>query len=216
MIVVIGVPAWTDATDAKPTGRTAQIAMTAAAAGARVEVVGRVGDDQAGDAVLLALAQLGVGHVAVLRDPVQPTPVLEAPVDDDPVLADSAQTEIAPGTMHGTRPSLAAADLDLGLRYLTDFGVAVVADALDDAALAVVVDAASFAAAHLVVVLPSGGSPPRTTGTATVLEPPFEDPDGRFATLVGTYAAALDRGEPPTNAFDEAVRATGAEPAPDD
>ena len=43
--------------------------MAAAAPRAAVEIVGRVGDDPDGDALMIALARAGVGHVAVLRDP---------------------------------------------------------------------------------------------------------------------------------------------------
>jgi hypothetical protein len=43
---------------------------------------------------------------------------------------------------------------------------------------------------------------------ATLIEAPEDDPDGAFAGLVGRYAAALDRGVAPAEAF-RAVTAAG-------
>ncbi len=77
MIVIVGNPAWRAADPAVPAGRACEVAVAAAARGRRVELLGRAGDDAAGDALLLALAQAGVGHVAVLRDPARPTPIVE-------------------------------------------------------------------------------------------------------------------------------------------
>ncbi|HYO43402.1 MAG TPA: hypothetical protein VES19_09410, partial [Candidatus Limnocylindrales bacterium] len=62
MIVVLGSLAWREAPAPSPVGRAPEIAMAAAARGAQVEVVGRVGDDRAGDALVIALAGAGVGH----------------------------------------------------------------------------------------------------------------------------------------------------------
>ena len=49
-----------------------------------VQLVGRVGEDPAGEATLLALARDGIGHVATLRDPARPTPALAAAVTAGP------------------------------------------------------------------------------------------------------------------------------------
>ena len=81
MIVVIGLPVLHsgDAGDVAA-GPAARIALAAAARGATVQLVGKVGEDAEGEALLLALARGGVGHVALLRDPARRTPVLvEAP-----------------------------------------------------------------------------------------------------------------------------------------
>ena len=59
MIVVVGPPAWRNGEPGTPAGRTCEVALAAAEAGARAEVVGRIGDDPAGDALLIALAQGG-------------------------------------------------------------------------------------------------------------------------------------------------------------
>lgn len=180
MIVVVGVPAW-DATDeGRAGGRACEIGIAAAAAGSAVELVGRTGDDDAGDALLLALAGAGVGHVALLRDPARPTRVIGA-TDD--------------------APELEPADVDLGLRYLPGFSVLVVSDDAPPGVHPVCLDGASFAGAHLVLALPPGGeAPTRVDPDATVLIAPADD-DGSFARLIGRYAAGLDRGNSPGAAF---------------
>ncbi len=76
MIVVIGQPVLARVEDNPvATGSAARIALTAAERGAAVQLVGKVGDDPDGNALVLALAQGHVGHVAVLRDPAHRTPV---------------------------------------------------------------------------------------------------------------------------------------------
>jgi hypothetical protein len=64
------------------------------------------------------------------------------------------------------------------------------------------------------VVLPAGapvpdGLPP----DAIVFEAPDEDPDGVFAAMVGSFAAALDDGDDPGAAFNATVQAAGWTPA---
>src|SRR3954452_23161821 len=79
MIVVIGNPvARARDLGAGVDGVAAQIALAAARAEADVQLVGKIGEDAAGDAVLMALAAGGVGHVAMLRDPGRGTPVATA------------------------------------------------------------------------------------------------------------------------------------------
>ena len=83
MIVVIGALGLRGTIDEPaPDGLAPEIARAAAVAGARVELISKAGDDPAGDAVLLALAREGVGHVATLRDPARLTPVRPRP--DEP------------------------------------------------------------------------------------------------------------------------------------
>ena len=117
MIVVLGRPRL-DALGglARLAGR---IAAAAATNGARVELVGSVTDDDAGDAAITALGKAGIGHAALLRMP----------------------------TSAG-QPRLDAADIELGLRYVSDCRVLVIADALDAAALAAAVDGAQYHGAH--------------------------------------------------------------------
>lgn len=75
MIAVIGSVALRGTgSDATAAGLAASIVVEAARSESRVELIGKVGDDPAGDAVLIALNRLGVGHVAILRDAAHPTP----------------------------------------------------------------------------------------------------------------------------------------------
>lgn len=173
MIVVVGNPV----AQASPAGTlaggpAAVVALSAAAAGSEVQLVARVVDDAAGDSMLQHLTEAGVSHVATLRQPATP----EAPVLD-------------------------AADLDLALRYLTNVGVLVLAS-YDPLLSVVAIDAAAWNHAALVVLLPSGTTvPDDLPAEATVLASPDADPDGAFGSLVGAYAAALDRGVDPATAF---------------
>jgi hypothetical protein len=173
VIVVVGSPtARMSPAGILAGGPAAFVALSAAAAGSEVQLVARVVDDPAGDAMLQHLTTAGVSHVATLRQP--PTP-------DGPILE--------------------AADLDLALRYLTNVGVLVLAEQ-GPALAQVAVDAAAWNHAALVVLLPSGASVPNDLPSeATVLASPDSDPDGAFGALVGAFAAALDRGIDPTTAF---------------
>jgi hypothetical protein len=226
VIVVVGSLAWREGDPPGPGGRACEIALAAAAGGARVELVGRAGDDPTGDELLLALAREGVGHVAVLRDAARPTPVLPprpSATDDDPArpldagLVDGSEeaTEADRGPATGRDgPALDAADVSLGLQYLTAFGVLVVTDDVPEGAIPVAVDAAGFAGAHLVLLVADGDNAP-TAGVAppadaTVLAAPADD-DGSFARLVGAYAAGLDAGAEPARSFAAAVAAVGGE-----
>jgi hypothetical protein len=180
MIVVVGVPAWDEVDEGRAAGRACDIATAAAAAGVDVELVGRTGDDDAGDALVLALASAGVGHVALLRDPVRATRRLG---------------------MAGESPVLEPADVELGLRYVSGFSVLVVSDDAPRSVLPACMEGASFAGARLVVAVPSGSDGPAgIPSDATVLAAPAED-DGSFGRLLGRYAAGLDRGEPAEAAF---------------
>jgi sugar/nucleoside kinase (ribokinase family) len=206
VIVVVGTPAWRPVEPAGPAGLACGIALAAASAGAVVELVGRTGDDPAGDALLIALARAGVGHVALLRDPAKPTRlVLPVPDDGEPGLLDDAD-DVPVATASADGPRLEALDVDLGLRYLTDFSVLVLTGDVLDEALAVSAEAAAFAGAHLVLLAEEGSDPPDgIPSAATVLAAPAADPDGAFARFVGAYAAALDASQEPKDAFASAL-----------
>lgn len=216
MITVVGIPAWRDDEPAGPAGRACDIAAAAAERGSRVELVGRAGDDPAGDRLMLALAGAGVGHAAVLRDPARPTPRVAAPVEPDAVdPVSDADLEVAPPVVPG--PRLEPEDVLLGLRYLVDFSVLVVVEDVPLEALPFAVDAAAFAGAHLVLLVPAGVLPPADLpADATVLAAPDGPDDGEFGTLVGVYAAALDRGIGPADAFRAATGGGSWEVAPAD
>ena len=165
-------------------GRAGRVAAAAAGAGASVELVGSVTDDGDGDATITELGREGIGHAAVLRMPTTGAPRLDA------------------------------ADIELGLRYVTECRVVVVADALDAAALAAAIDGARYHRAALVIAaaqsaLPRDAELPSDT---TVLDAPDED-DGAFAALVGRYAGQLDAGRGAADAWRDALNSTGWESA---
>lgn len=181
-----------------PAGPTAGVAIAAAAAGSTVEIVARVGDDTPGDAVVLALAQSGVGHVATIRDAGQRTPVLPDDADHADPGADGTQADTRAAEA-AEAPALDAADVGLALRYLSDYRVIVLVHPKGPGVVAEVSAAAGWAGAHLVVV-------------TTADHPASDVPDGALvitadhdaesvAALLGQYAAAVDRGEEPANAY---------------
>lgn len=209
MIVVIGSPHLRfRGSRQEAAGPAVGIGAAAATAGADVELVGKIGDDPAGEVVLLDLAGRSIGHVAILRDPSRPTPETADPdaTDADPFeeLGGEAQpTDMPAGLV------LEPADIDLALRYLPDYRVLVVADPVSAASLAVVVAASRWSGAALIVLVPHGSEPPADVGEATILETPESDPDDAFGSVVGAYAAALDRGEEPAEAFATASQSAG-------
>jgi sugar/nucleoside kinase (ribokinase family) len=223
MVVVIGIPfARRIRTEITAGGLAVAIARAAAEAGALVQLIGKVGVGPDGDAVVLAVAEAGVGHAALLREPI-PVPIA---VDEDAGL-DRSLDQVA-GVADGEDPSpggeaqdlasgsLDAADLALGLRYLPDYRVVVVADPLPGDALAAATEAARWAEARLVVVTAAGRELSGLPADATVLESPDEDAEAAFAMMVGRYAAALDAGAEPAEAFSSASAAAGWSAVGDD
>jgi hypothetical protein len=222
MIVVIGLPAYAGSArgEGSAGGLAVDVAAAARARGGSVELVGKVGDDGAGDAVVLALGRMGIGHAALLRDPARPTPVMTAapaPEITDTATAEDEEPRGEVGLLPadpGARPGLEAGDISLALRYLAETRVVVLAEPLSEAAVAAAVEGAAFAVARLVVVVPAGATPPSLPPEATVLEAPAED-DGSFGRVVGAFAAGLDAGTEPAVAFADAVKASGWEPVSD-
>ena len=225
MIVVIGSPLYRPGSADLPSGAAglaAGIAATAAAAGRTVQLVGRIGEDPAGEATLLALTRDGIGHVATLRDPAHPTRAIAPSTEVDPdAIGDDVpsvtepETESEVGTSLGPVGSgtLDRGDLELALRYLGTFSVVVIAEPLDPAAVAVVADAVAYNEATLVVIVPAGDADPALPPNAIALEAPVDDPDGVFARTVGGFAAELDGGVDPATALASAVAAHGWERA---
>jgi len=214
MIVVIGLPAYTDSPDGEKCawGLAVDVAAAARRRGSAVELVGKVGNDGAGDAVVVALGRLGIGHATLLRDPIRPTPVLAAPAADDEAAemeSDGPEARLLPEDPDA-RPALEAADVELALRFLPAAGVVVIVDPLSDPTTVAGVEGAAFAAAKLIVLIPAGATPPAVPAEATVLESPLAD-DGSFGRLVGVFAGALDAGVEPEAAFAEAVASAGWE-----
>jgi hypothetical protein len=215
VIVVVGSPAGRSV-DGRLTlaGIASETARAAAATGSKVQLVGRVGDDPPADALLLELAAAGIGHVAVLRDPARSTPIApETPGADGD---DAADPEIeSDRSLALPSIELDAGDVELGLRYLTDFAVLVLVPPAGEGVVRVVIDGAQWASARLVLVVERDAPPDLAIPPdAIVLEAPADDPDGAFATVVGRLAAALDAGGSPEDAFAQVVAAAGWSPAP--
>jgi hypothetical protein len=169
-------------------GTAVAIARAVVDGGARVELVGKVGDDPAGDDLAVELERASIGHAALLRDPAGATAVSDA----------------------GPAPGLSAPDVDLALRYLADWRVIVVADPLDDDVGEAIARSAAFAGAHRVVVDGHDG----VENEVTYLRSGPGD-HLAFAALVGRYAAHLDAGRDPGDAFAQASAEVGWRAAPD-
>ncbi len=209
MIVVIGSTYLRgDGSTGVPDGVAGRIAVAAAVDGAAVELIAKIGDDPAGDALLVALAKARVGHVAVLRDAVHPTAHRADDADENdggaPDPADDAPSS-APWLVEPVDASaLEAADVGLALRYLTDYRVIVAvhtADAIVDQATA----AADWAGAHLVLVTAPGAAVgSRIPDGALVIEDTGDDAADASTALaerLGQYAAAIDGGSTPVAAY---------------
>ena len=210
MIVVIGAVGLRGTIEEPAAdGLAPAIASAAAEAGARVELISKAGDDPAGDAVLLDLAQAGVGHVATLRDPARLTPIRPSPpeptdpaVDSTTDQAGSDQIDAPADGAEPAEPTLDAADVALALRYLTDFEV-LVAVYPSPELLAEAVSAARWTGARLVVVVePDTDVPSGVPADALVVAAAADDADG-VGSRIGRYAAALSRGDDAAAAYRE-------------
>jgi hypothetical protein len=229
VIVVIGSPILRltpGRTPAEAGGLAADVAVSSAAAGAAVELIGNVGRDDAGDRVLVSLNASRVGHAAMLRDAANATPTeIDAGEErpewpEDSVLGPDSSTE--PGSAPVRGLPLAAADIDLALRYLVEFRVLVIATGLNPAAAGAALDAAAFTGAHVVRLdgdrARADAAAPSSVGSDAAVTA-FAPPSGRepaFAWMVGRYAAALDAGRSARDAFAEATRGSAWERAPGD
>jgi sugar/nucleoside kinase (ribokinase family) len=217
MIIVIGSPSFVPGEPGDPSGvagRSIDVARGAIDSGARVELVGKVGDDPAGDALMIALADLGIGHAAVLRDHARPTPVapIEVPDHDDFLGEIDVAEQLA--AADGAAPTIDAGDLDLALRYLPDHAVLVVAEHLDPDAIEVVLADAGYADASVVLITEPGWEPVNLPDGVTVLGAPVSDHDGVFGRTIGRFAAALDQGRPGAEALAQATSGAGWQASP--
>lgn len=207
MIVVIGsLRLRGSGPDAEAAGLAASIAAAAAASpGTRVELIGKLGDDPAGDAVLLSLARHGVGHVALLRDPARRTTTI-ASAGDEAIDADADGDPATEPVDGGDAPTLEAADVGLALRYLPEIAVIVAvhlpADVLVEAAAA-----AGWAETSLLVIVPADDTPPDGLPERAVTLAAADEDESAVGAAIGRYAAALDRGEPADAAYDTLIAA---------
>jgi sugar/nucleoside kinase (ribokinase family) len=211
VIVVVGSPIGrSDDGAVVAAGMASRVALAAAAEGRTVQLVGRIGDDPTAESVVLDLARGGVGHVALLRDGSGATPIEPAAEDDRPIEAEATDDAAAasPATPHGL--ALEAADVDLGLRYLTDFAVLVLAEPVGSDTVAIVAEASRWAGARMILIVAAGSqAPDGLPSDAVALEAPDADPDGVFAALVGRFAADLDAGVEPDQAFRASIESHG-------
>ena len=133
--------------------------------------------------------------------------VPEGPDGDRLLLGLSAADVGHAAVLRAPARPLEPADLDLALQYLPDIRV-VVAVELESTLLDVVGRAATFAGAPM-IALQAGArdeeAASQAAPTAIVLQAPREDPDGTFAGFVGAFAARLDRGENPADAWDSTL-----------
>jgi hypothetical protein len=218
VIVVIGSPVGRLDDDVLVAGGTAsRVALAAAGLGRTVQLVGVTGDDPTADGVILDLARGGVGHVALLRHPGRATPLAPAApdaIDDEPSPDEASPDEpdlaaAVPGAAQ-RGPALEAADVELGLRYLTDFAVVVLAEPVDAETIAVVAAAARWGEARMILVVGADQTAPDgLPSDVVVFESPPDDPDGAFADLVGAFAAALDEGTDAGEAFRSSIASDG-------
>jgi hypothetical protein len=213
VIGVVGTPRLRDGgPDADVAGLAASISVAAAAAGSRVELIGKVGDDPSGDAVLLALARHFVGHVATLRDPARPTPVIRAAEEAADVDGTEAMPSepSKPAQPSPESPVLEAADVGLALRYLPELAVIVTVHTTPDVVEEAVAASGWAQTALIVVVSPGVAAPESLPETATVVAVTDDDElEAGAGAAIGRYAAALDQGEPASEAYAELV-ATGS------
>jgi sugar/nucleoside kinase (ribokinase family) len=207
MIVVVGRPGMDAA------GRLSRIpgmvALAVAEAGEPVELVGSVGDDAAGDAVIVALGRAGIGHAALMRDPAAATPAGDiAGSAHDPATGQrSADSATPPDPVR--LPRLDASDVELGLRYLPECRVLVLAEPVGRDVRDAVTAAAAYHGAALVAVVAAGQqSLDDLPQTATQLVNPATD-DGSFAADVGRHAVATRRASAPKEATREATDEAG-------
>ena len=212
MIVVIGNPRRVFGSEPGVGGTPALAAIAAVRAGAKVELVGKLGDDAPGDEVVIALGRQGVGHAALLRDPGHRTRVETVAATDEPAPfgeeTDSREMSAPEPVEASDSPVLEPEDVQLALRYLPDIRAIVVAEPLPEDVLAAVQEAASYVAAPIVVVADAASSPE----VDLVLAAPPTDPDGAFAELLGQVGAAIDRGVAVDEAFREVSATLGVTP----
>jgi len=224
VIVVIGSPvAVRRGKRILPAGRPVALAEAVKAAGGEAQLVGKVADDLAGDAIVIDLGRRGIGHAALARaeSGLTPSGTIATEDDDESEPLDGADApaveaaeEAPPATPGAALPNgiaLDAADVKLALGYLPEIGAIVVGAPLADDAARVVAEAAAYHEVPLVVLVEPGAATPPAFGSAIVLEAP--EAEESFDRLVGAFAVRLERGAEAADAFRDAVAAGGWERA---
>lgn len=179
MIVVIGsLLGRREADRIVADGLASRIAFAVASHGRSIELVARIGDDQSADAVLQDLARGGVGHVAILRDAAHATPIAGS------------------GVMTTDHSEVEGADVELALRYLTDFTVIVLSGAPAESIVTAAARAAEWGEAALVVIRDTRDDlPAEVPDDAIILVHIRDESSAAFATRVADLAVALDAGQ---------------------
>ena len=164
-----------------------EIARRAAGTGARVEMVGVATPDPAGDARLLELAAVGIGHATVVRSAANGL--------------ESADLDLALRYLPEVRAIvLVAPDSSL-------IAPAAAASGWSGAGLVIIATGSDGSAA--------ASAEPRVIDAAPqaiLLDPPRIDRDGTFAGLVAALATRLDAGDDPTTAWQSTVSALAVDP----
>ena len=176
-----------------------EVARRAAATGARVEMVGVVPGDPAGDRRLAELAGAGIGHATVIRTGakgIEPADLELALrylpeirvivlVRPDAVLVPAA-TDAA--TWTAAELVIIGSDGDEGVESFTERPDSTEAEA--------------------------AGPVDHAGSSSIILDPPPSDPDGTFAGFVAALAVRMDAGEPPGTAWSSTVAALAVDPVP--
>jgi hypothetical protein len=117
---------------------------------------------------------------------------------------------LGPAVTPSAGPALDGADVDLGLRYLTEFAVVVLPEPASVDVMRIIAEAARWGGAQFVLVVGAGDPvPDDLPADVIVFEAPVTDPDEVFATLIGIFAAALDDGTEPGEAFRASIASDG-------
>lgn len=222
VIVVVGSPvAVRTGKRIRPAGRSVAVAQAIRQAGGEPQLVGKIADDLAGDAIVIDLGRRGIGHAALARAESGLTPSATTTARDGDDTSADAELLAGEGEETTTAPPgtsqlpdgipLEAADLKLALGYLPEIGAIVVAAPLTEEAAKVVADAAAYHEVPLVVLVEPDRRVPPAFANAVVLEAP--EAEDSFDRLVGAFAIRLERGDDAREALRDAVAVGGWERA---
>jgi hypothetical protein len=148
------------------------------------------------------------GRAATVGAIVQVIGIIGDGTDGDRQLLALAAAGIGHAAVLRTAPrALEVADVELALRYLPDIRVVISAGA-SPSLTSGLADGAAYAGATFILV-DDGNQESSADGfaeSAIVLEAPPNDPDGTFAGFVGAFAARLDAGAVPADAWEATIR----------
>jgi hypothetical protein len=181
-----------------------EVARRAAATGARVEMIGVVPGDSAGDRRLAELAGAGIGHATVTRtsangiEPADLELALRYLPDVRAIVLVRPDAVLLPAATAAA--SWTAAEL-----------VIIGPDGAQAAAAAVTGEPSIKERPELIATDPAALAGD-LSADAIVLDPPSSDPEGTFAGFVAALAIRLDAGEPAGTAWSSTVAALAVDP----